>query len=340
MSYKQHNEAKVQDCSKPLPTIGGVEPVDTGFADLIDSDAPIEVIATGFSWTEGPAWDVQRDQLYFSDIPENRIYVWNSISDLSIFLEPGGRENPGGNEFAMPGTNGLFMSDDDTLLICNQDARSVDRLHLRNMSRTVVAANLEGAAFNSPNDVISSSSGYVYFTDPPFGLKQREPYVGMELDFHGVYRVNLDDRVHADVQDMSFPNGLVFTPDEQYLYVSQSDKKSQIIKKFAVKSDGSLGAGRVFFDAIAFSVAGSPGLPDGMTVDAKGNLFATVAGGVAVISSVGTLLGRIATGKATANCTFGEDGHSLFITAHDTLLRVRTKTRGLGFEECRAKKNS
>lgn len=317
--------------NNPFPNIGRIEAFDESLQDLLELDAYIDVIADGFAWTEGPAWDPQRQKLYFSDIPKNRIHSWDSVNGLQVYLEPGGREPYQRDENAMPGTNGLWVTEDDKLIICNQDARSVDVINLVTGQRDPLASSFNGLPFNSPNDVIRSSQGHVYFTDPPFGLKDQDNYTGIKQPFRGVYRHDKSGITSAEVKDMSFPNGLNFSPDERFLYVSQSDRDFPIVKRFSVDAMGYIGESEVFYNCIDFCRAGDPGLPDGMTVDVKGNLFATIAGGVAILSPEGKLLGRIATGKATANCTFGEMGSTLFITAHDTLLRVETRTMGLGF---------
>lgn len=317
--------------SKAFPKIGKIEVFDEVVLDLIDAQASIDVIADNFAWTEGPAWDPQRQKLYFSDIPNNCIHSWDVVNGLQVFLEPGGRQPEKLDENAMPGTNGLWVTQDDRLLICNQDARSVDVLNLETLERSPVASAFDGLPFNSPNDVTCSSLGHVYFTDPPFGLKDQDTYKGMKQDIRGVYRIDKAGLTSVEVKNMSFPNGLNFSPNERFIYVSQSDREFPIIKRFPVDAMGYIGEGEVFYNSIDFCEAGDTGLPDGMTVDVKGNLFATIAGGVAILSPDGNLLGRIATGKATANCTFGENGSTLFITAHDMLLRVKTKTMGLGF---------
>lgn len=313
------------------PIIGSIELFDEALHDILDPASSIRCIADGFAWTEGPAWDPKRQHLYFSDIPNNRIHTWDAKNGLRTPYVPAGRQEGVVDENASPGTNGLWMTEDDKLLICNQDARSVDIIDLQTDTRKAVVSSFNGLPFNSPNDVIRSKDGLVYFTDPPFGLKDQKEYKGMELDFRGVFRVGRSGVVSVEVKDMSFPNGLAFSPDESVFYVSQSDREFPIIKRFKVGAQGYIGQGEVFYNSIDFCDAGDPGLPDGMTVDVHGNLFATIAGGVAILSPGGTLLGRIATGKATANCTFGEDGSTLFITAHDSLLRVQTKTKGLNF---------
>lgn len=317
--------------SRPYSLIGSIEVFDPALQGLIDPGSPIECVTDGFAWTEGPAWDPKRQHLYFSDISNNRIHTWDIKNGLKTAYAPAGRKERSIDEYASPGTNGLWMTEDDKLLICNQDARTVDIIDLQTDAREVVASSFNSLPFNSPNDVIRSREGLVYFTDPPFGLKDQKEYKGMELDFRGVFRVGRSGVVSVEIKDMSFPNGLAFSPDESVFYVSQSDKEFPIIKRFKVGAQGYIGQGEVFYNSIDFCDAGDPGLPDGMTVDVHGNLFATIAGGVAILSPDGILLGRIATEKATANCTFGEDGSTLFITAHDSLLRVQTKTKGLNF---------
>ncbi len=151
------------------------------------------------------------------------------------------------------------------------------------------------------------------------------------MPFNGVYRLAPDGTVTLLTKEMTFPNGIAFSPDEKTLYVANSDPNKAIWMAFNVKDDGTLGEGRVFADATAWVKTRKKGLPDGMKVDRAGNLFATGPGGVLVFAPDGTHLGTFATGEATANCGWGEDGSTLFITADMYLCRVRLATKGPGF---------
>ena len=174
------------------------------------------------------------------------------------------------------------------------------------------------------------SNGDLYFTDPPYGLEKRWDDPARELDFCGVYRLSADGTLTLLTSEMSRPNGIAFSPDEKTLYVANSDPQRAVWMAFDVNDDGTLSGGRVFAD-VTDVVGELPGLPDGMKVDQQGNLFATGPGGVYIFSRKGVLLGRIDTGQATANCNFGDDGSTLYMTADMFLCRVKLKTKGLGF---------
>ena len=150
------------------------------------------------------------------------------------------------------------------------------------------------------------------------------------MNIMGVYRLSGDGTVTLLIDNM-LPNGLAFSPDEKILYVGQSDPQKAIVMAYPVRDDGTLGEGKLFFDATAMVKQGLKGAPDGMKVDRQGNLFTTGAGGILVISPSGKLLGRIDTTQQTANCNWGDDGSTLYITANNYLCRIRTKTRGNGF---------
>jgi gluconolactonase len=179
--------------------------------------------------------------------------------------------------------------------------------------------------------VVFKSNGDMYFTDPPYGLPKRLDDPRRELDFCGVYRLSTDGRLTLLSRELKFPNGLAFSPDEKTLYVAQSDPTNAIWMAFDVESDGTLGKGRVFFDATAWAKAGKPGLPDGLKVDRQGNLWATGPGGVHVFAADGGHLGTLDTGERTANCNWGGDGSVLYITADSYLMRIQTATKGNGF---------
>lgn len=316
------------DDKKPYPTFGEIERVDSRFDKLIAPDAKLEKLAEGFEWSEGPVWVPEGKFLLFSDIPNNSVMKWKEGQGISLFLKPSGYtgEAARGGE---PGSNGLLLDSAGRLILCQHGDRQVARAE-EDGSWTVLADRYRGKRLNSPNDAVFKSNGDLYFTDPPYGLSKEDRETLGELGFCGVYRLGTDSRLTLLTGEMTRPNGIGFSPDEKTLYVAQSDPKAAVWRAFDVKEDGTIGAGRVFFDATSW-VGKYKGLPDGLTVDKSGNIFATAPGGVAVFASDGTFLGRINTGEATANCTFGDDGSTLYITADMYLCRIRTGTKGLGF---------
>jgi len=307
--------------------LGTVERLDPALDQLLAGNATIEKLAEGFDWSEGPVW-MPDGQLLFSDVPLNTIFKWEEKKGVAIFLQPSGYTGsaPRGGE---PGSNGLTRDKQGRLIVCQHGDRRVARWE--NGKFVTVADRYEGKRFNSPNDVVVKSNGDLYFTDPPYGLVKNMNDPAKEIPFQGVYRVSAQgNKVTLLTSEVTRPNGLAFSPDEKILYVASSDPKKAIWMSYPVKADGTLDAGRVFFDATGMQ-AGKKGLPDGLRVDERGNLWATGPGGVLIISPQGKHLGTLATGEATANCGWGDDGSTLYITADMYLCRVRTKTKGAGF---------
>jgi gluconolactonase len=309
-------------------TIGQIVRLDPALDLLLDQAAPIEVLAEGFKWSEGPVWIKEGGYLLFSDVPQNIIFRWKQGEGLSEFLKPSGYTGHGhySNE---PGSNGLTMSRDGRLIAAEHGDRRVSIMPLNGGGKRTLADNHDGKRFNSPNDVVQKSNGDIYFTDPPYGLPKQADDPSRETPVFGVYRIDTMGKTTLLIDHLSRPNGLAFSPDEKTLYVAQSDPEKAVIFAFPVLADGTTGKGRIFFDANPLSKSGLSGLPDGLRVDVAGNLFATGPGGVLVISPQGKLLGRIDTTQSNANCAWGDDGSVLYITAHQYLCRVRTRTRGL-----------
>jgi gluconolactonase len=308
-------------------TIGKIERLDAALDQLVPADAVIEVLAEGFEWSEGPVWVPRMQSLLFSDIPRNQIVAWNAEKGISIFLEPSGYTGSEQFQQGEPGTNGLVLDSEGRLVMCCHGDRVIRRRE-HDGSMTILASRYQGQRFNSPNDLVYHSSGDLYFTDPPYGLPGGLEGPNAELAWCGVYRLSPDGTVTLMTKAMTLPNGIGLSPDEKTLYVAQSDPRSAIWREFPLRGEKTLGEGRVFFDATQWVGKERPGLPDGLTVDADGNVWATGPGGVLVFSPAGKLLGVLNTGQATANCTFGDDGQTLFITADMYLCRVRTTARG------------
>ena len=313
---------------KVYPTLGKLESKDPRFDKLIAKNTPIEMLASGFEWAEGPVWVKDGGYLLFSDIPRNSVMKWKEGDGegISLFLKPSGYTGVA-DYGAEPGCNGLTLDGEGRLVSCEHGDRRVSVLTKGGGKRTLVD-NYQGKRLNSPNDCCFKSNGDLYFTDPPYGLPKRNDDPMKELDFCGVYRLSKDGKLTLQTKEMTFPNGLAFSPDEKTLYVAQSDPKAAIWMAFDVNSDGTLGKGRKFYDSTPLVEKGLKGLPDGLKVDKAGNVFATGPGGVLVFSPQGELLGTIATGEATANCGWGEDGTVLYITADMYLCRLKTNTRG------------
>lgn len=307
------------------PTIGSVIREDARLDALISPNAKIEVLASGFEWSEGPVWFPDGDYLLFSDIPRNSIYRWSEAEGLSLWMKPSGYT--GVTDYgAEPGSNGLTRDPQGRLVLCEHGDRRVSVL-TENGGKLTLADRFEGKRLNSPNDVVFKSDGSMYFTDPPYGLPNRWDDPLRELDHCGVYRLSPAGELSLLTATMTRPNGLAFSPDERTLYVANSDPDRAVWMAFDVLPDGSIDNGRVFVDVTPM-VGSLPGLPDGMKIDREGNLFATGPGGVHIYDPSGELLGRIDTGVATANCAWGDDGSTLFITSDMYVCRIRTLTRG------------
>jgi len=309
-------------------TIGKLESHDPRFFQLVPATARIEKLGQGFAWSEGPIWIKDTGCLLFSDVISNTVFKWKADEGITQFLKPSGYTGsvPRGGE---PGSNGLTVDSQGRLTLCEHGDRRVARLE-KDGHKTTLADKFQGKRLNSPNDLVYKSNGDLYFTDPPYGLEAREKDPKKELSFQGVYRLKPDGELTVLTDQLTFPNGLAFSPDEKILYVAVSDPDKAVWMAYDVKADGTIDNGRVFFDATAW-VKSKPGLPDGMKVDKDGNLFATGPGGVLVLAPDGTHLGTINTGEKTANCNWGDDGSMLYITANHFLCRIQTKTKGAKF---------
>jgi gluconolactonase len=297
-----------------------LEARDARLRDLVAPDAPIERVAGGLWFTEGPVW--RRGELLFSDIPNQRIVRWRRLP-----------EGPELTTYARGMSNGLTLDRQGRVLAAEHDGRRVTRVGDDGV-RTVLAERFEGKRLNSPNDIVTRSDGSIYFTDPPYAVVPSrpgtprpegwwtQPIPGKEQSCHGVYRIAPDGNLHLVVEDFALPNGLAFSPDESVFYIDDSARKH--IRAFDVKPDGTLTGSRVLLDM----ASDDPGVPDGLKVDVHGNVFCTGPGGVWVCRSEGTLLGRIILPELPANLAWGEDGSVLYLTARTSVYRLQTKTRG------------
>jgi gluconolactonase len=320
-----------------LKTIGKIERLSPELDGIVNPNARIQVLGTGYAWSEGPVWVKSGGFLLFSDVPANTVYQYREGQDVRPFLKPSGytgTKSRGGES----GSNGLTLDRQGRLLLCQHGDRRVARLdspllvdEMPAAKFTTIADKWEGKRFNSPNDLVVHSSGAVYFTDPPYGIEKGGDASTKEIPFSGVYRVAPDGNVTMLTKYLDRPNGLAFSPDEKTLYVANSDPDKPIWMAYAVRADGTLQDGRVFMSGGSLARAGKQGLPDGFRVAENGCLLASGPGGVLVISPAGKLLGTIVTGTAISNCAFGDDGRTLYITAHMHLCRVKLKVKGAGF---------
>lgn len=302
------------------------EQFDPAFEAIVDQSDGGRLLGTGYQWSEGPAWDAKRQCLYFTDVPGNRAYRWSEANGIEVFQDPSGiapQSKPEGGDL---GANGLLIANSGELLICNHGTRAVEAMDFETGKRRVLTAEFEGKRYNSPNDVIETDDGTIYFTDPPYGLDGLNDSPAKEMESNGVYRLSPGGEVTRILDDMSFPNGAVLSPDQSTLYIAQSDPKAPLIRTYDLAGHK---RAQVWFDASPY-MEGHAGLPDGMAVSRAGHIFLAGPGGVLVIDPTGTCLGRIGTGRATANCAIGEDGRTLFMTAQDRLVSVRISVDGLG----------
>ncbi len=321
----QSKKSNSSDASEEFRTIGSIEKLDDSLDKILSEDAKVEVLAEGFGWSEGPVWVPSMNSLLFSDVPANTIYQWTERDGNSTYLSPSGYTSIAPASEG-EGSNGLALDNDGNLLICQHGDRRLamifkDDLMQPDPNINSIVDNYNGKRFNSPNDVIVASNGDIYFTDPPYGLKYQDEDSLKELEFNGVYKLTTDGALTLLVDDLTRPNGLALSPDEQTLYVANSDPKKALWMAYDVTPTG-LENSRVFFDATD-KVDSYEGLPDGLKINKEGIVFATGPGGVYIFNSEGEQLGMIYTELASANCALNEDQTVLYMTTHKYLTRVK-----------------
>ena len=308
----------------PLPGVT-VARLDPRIDQIVPGDAVVEKLAEGFQFTEGPVWVRDDGYLLFSDPNANTIYAWTPEGQLSVFRAKSGYRGVDIGEYGQPGSNGLTLDREGRLTINEHGNRRVTRLE-KNGVLTVLADRYEGKRLNSPNDLAYKSDGALYFTDPPFGLPRFHEDPRKELPYTGVFRY-ADGRLQLLTTDLTGPNGIGFSPDERYLYVTNWDLKKKVVMRYEVTADGGLANGRVFFD-----MTGAPGEEalDGLKVDQRGNLYVSGPGGLWIISPEAKHLGTIRMPELPANFAWGdEDARTLYMTARTSLYRVRLGIPGI-----------
>ena len=312
-------------------TLGKIHIVQPAGEELIDKNAPIEILAEGFEWSEGPLWWKEEKAVLFSDVPKNTVFIWRDNGEGALpYIKPSGYT--GVMKYSSEaGSNGLTRDLKGNLLFCEHGDRRISYMPINTAGgKRTLTDNINGKRYNSPNDVIVDSKGRVFFTDPPYGLPEGDKDKNMEAGVFGVYLWD-KGKTTLIIKDLTRPNGLALSPDEKTLYIAQSDMQKAYYMKYPVMTTGLVGKGSILFDATPMSKTGLRGAPDGIKVDHKGNIWGTGPGGVLVISPKGELLARIETGQATANCAWGDDGSTLYITADMYLCRVKTKVKGVPF---------
>ena len=295
-------------------TAGTVEVNDAGLLRLVERDAPVERVCTGFRFSEGPIWNPREQCLYFSDMPGDVRRRWSPRDGVVEVRNPSNK------------CNGMTYDRVGNLYVCEHVTSSLI-VETPAGERKVLAAHWQGRELNSPNDVVVRSDGTVYFTDPTYG---RMPVFGLErerdLDFQGVYRVSRDGALHREADDFSQPNGLCLSPDEAILYVNDTTRAH--IRAFDVAGDGSLRRSRIFVEGVG-SGDYDEGVVDGMKCDEDGNVYVTGPRGIWVFDPQGRHLGVIRMPEIAGNMNWGgPDWTDLYCACSTSIYRVRMKVRG------------
>ena len=300
-----------------LATGGGIQRLDPALDAIVARDAVIERLATGFGFTEGPVW-APDGYLLFSDPNNNTIYRWSPDGQVSVYRTKSGYSGPDIADYQQPGSNGLAFDAEGRLTIAEHGNRRISRIE-KNGVVTVLADRFAGKRLNSPNDLVYKSDGTLYFTDPPFGLPKVFDDSRKELPFSGVFRL-AGGQLSLVASELTGPNGLAFSPDERYLYVTNWDTSRKVVTRYAVGADGGLSGATVFFDMTP--APGEEAL-DGIKIDRRGNLFVSGPGGVWIISPEGRHLGTIRAPELPANLAWGDEGRTLYLTGRSSVYRLR-----------------
>jgi gluconolactonase len=302
--------------------VGSLVRLDPAFDAIAPQGAYIEKVAGGFEFTEGPLWRSD-GHLWFSDVTANAVRSITTADGHAEILIPNGGGPTNAPAGSYIGPNGMVADKDGFVLLCQHAGRRIMRVG-KDLKMTPYIEKFEGKRLNSPNDLVYKSDGSLYFTDPPYGLLKQDEDPLKELKFNGVFRY-AGGKTQAIVKDLTRPNGIAFSPDEKTLYVANSDPNRKIWMRYDVAPDGTVSNGRLLADVTAEK---EDGLPDGMKVDSLGNVYASGPGGVWVFSADGKHIGTIKPPETPANCNWGDDGKTLYITARTGVYRIKLAVAG------------
>ena len=302
-------------------TIGSIERINPEMDLYVPKGSEVEILARGFGWSEGPVWVDQLNAVLFSDVRNNKVYSWDDKNGLSIFLDPSGFTGivPANKK---AGSNGLTLNSKNELVLAMHGDRRIAKLKSWNEKTfETIVSRYEGNLFSSPNDLVYAKNGDLYFTDPPYGLKDFNNDGLKELPYNGVYKLSYSGSLSLIINDLSIPNGIAISNDQKTLYVNVSDREDMKIMAYDVTSSG-VTNGRVFFDGNELAKKDN-GSFDGLKIHPSGTIFSTGPGGVLVIKPDGTHLGTIRTEKSSANCAFDSSFQNLYMTSHMYLTRIK-----------------
>lgn len=300
------------------PIVGGVRRLDPALDALIDTDAVVEKVLDGLTWSEGPCWVGGADgYLLVSDVPGNTIHRWSEAEGGSIWLRPSGYQGGENPALREPGTNGLLLARGG-LVVADCGNRAVARIDLQTREKTMLCTHYEGRRFNSPNDLVLGADGAIYFTDPPYGLTGVHDSPLQELDYTGVFRLAPDNSVSL-VDRGVMPNGIGLSPDGRTLYAT--DRSGWVA--WNLDAQGRPGSRHLHIDRGLSGVQGG----DGFKFDQAGNLWASSRDGISIFQG-DRRLGVITSDAVISNCELAADGH-LYMSSNHAVVRVKVKASKL-----------
>jgi len=315
-----NNAAELTDSS--LVNQADVDVLDSNWYKVITVDSAPTMIGEGYDWSEGPLWLKDQQALLFSDVPQNIVYRWREGKGVDTFLFPSGFPDTSVHDWEM-GSNGLTLDPDNRLVLCQHGNRQMAvmdaPLSAPASSFKVIAASFDGKRFSSPNDAVYNSEGELFFTDPPYGLPQRENDPTKETEWNGVYKVKKDGTVLLLTDSITRPNGIALTPDGTKLYIANSDPDKPNWYRYDISGD-SLINGIIWCTSTGRGSEWEGG-PDGLKVDHNGIVYSSGPGGIWVINPAGKVLGRLRLKGAISNCALSDDEKILYITNDDKVWR-------------------
>jgi gluconolactonase len=323
---------QITSCTNTVKDNDSIIVFDDSILNIIDTTAKIEYIVDSLNVAEGPLWDENSSSLLFTQVPKNKIYIWNEKEGYKDYISPSGFTNyaPVIPNIGLSGANGLTFDNDGNLIIAQHGDRRLSMIKntpTTNPNFETIIDNYDGRRFNSPNDVVVSSNGDIFFTDPTYGFMSLSDWSFdesvKELDFNGVYKYSVKSGLELISNELDMPNGLALSNDERYLFVNSSNTVEEpFILKIDLENENS---SELFFDGTELAKE-NPGNFDGLKVHSSGNIFTTGPNGILVLSADGKLLANIKFKDMLTNCALDSDENYLYVTGFSFVARIALKS--------------